>query len=439
MQKTPIRIIFVTLFLDLVGFSIIFPLFPAIADYYLGKDPNDPLMQLIFAAIHKIAAFSGASESVSPIVLFGGILGALYSFLQFVAAPFWGALSDRVGRRPVLLLTISGIAASYLLWFLSGSFTLLVIARALGGAMSGNISAATAAISDITTSENRARGMAVVGIAFALGFILGPAVGGISAHYNLLAHFPQWEVHGVNPFSAPALISLSLSLLNLAYVFFAFKETWVPNAVEPTTRSANPLRLFAPLPHKGVNRTNWAYFLFLVIFSGMEFTLTFLAVERLAYTPMKNAAMFIYIGLVIVLVQGGFVRRQARVVGEKKMALLGLALIIPGLSITGLALSTSTLYLGLTFLAMGAAMVIPCLTALASLYSPAAVQGRALGVFRSLGALARVIGPFAASMVYWRFGSAVPYIAGALALSLPLGFVGALPPLNPPSSAAREI
>src|SRR5690606_6324464 len=161
-------------------------------------------------------------------------------------------------------------------------------------------------------------------------------------------------------------------------------------------------KVFKPFQNKNVNLTNYAYFLFISAFSGMEFTLTFLAVERLGNTSMQNAYMFIFIGFILAMVQGGYVRRKAHLVGEKKMALRGLMSIIPGLIIIAFTESYFVLYLGLFFLALGSAMVIPTLTSLVSLFTDQSEQGKVLGIFRSLGALGRVVGPVLASLLYWK-------------------------------------
>lgn len=426
--KGTLKIVFLTLFLDLIGFSIIFPMFPAMAKYYLEVNPNDPVLAFIFQSITGLLSVGGA-DSFAPIVLFGGALGAIYSLLQFICAPLWGALSDRVGRKPVLLISVFGLAVSYLMWFFSASFTLLALARFVGGIMGGNISTASAVVADVTSTKNRSKGMAIIGIAFALGFILGPALGGISSKINLIEYYPSLEAYGVNPFSMPALIAFVLSALNLFFLMTRFQET-LPESKRGDTeleRTANPLKLFKPLPFPGINKTNLGYFLFLLAFSGMEFTLTFLAVERLSFSSLDNAYMFIFIGVVIALVQGGFVRRRASKIGEKRMVLMGLILLVPGLLLIARTTSLVTLYGGLFFLAMGSAMIIPCMTALVSLYSPSSHQGRALGIFRSLGALARVIGPIAASLVYWRMGGEYPYFLGSLFLLIPILLITTLP------------
>jgi ferrochelatase len=425
-NKRALKMVFLTMFIDLMGFSIIFPLFPALAKYYLQWDQDNMFLSTIFGWVESIQAMSGGVEDrMSPksIVLFGGILGGLYSLLQFIAAPIWGSISDRVGRKPVMIISIVGLMVSYFIWFFSGNFTLLILSRAIGGFMSGNLSIASAIVADVTDEKNRSRGMAVIGIAFALGFVLGPAMGGILSQVNLVSMNPALGILGVNPFSAPALAAFVLTVINLLMVVLSFRET-LPKEKRgqkgTQVRTINPLKMFKPLPYVKANITNISYFLFIAAFSGMEFSLTFLAVERLGFTPLDNGKMFIFIGFVIGMVQGGYVRRKAHQVGEVKMTLMGLSLLIPGLVIIGISNSVFMLYLGLFFLAAGSAMVIPCMTTLVSLYTPAEQQGHALGIFRSLGALGRLIGPLSGSLLYWRLGSLWAYLVGAGLIFLPL-------------------
>lgn len=442
--KRNFLVLFFILFIDIVGFTLIFPLFPTLAKYYLEVSANDPLLHLIFSWVQAIQNFFPSSHhsAMNQIVFFGGILGALYSVCQFLFAPLWGHLSDRWGRRPILMSSLIGILVGSFLWIFAGSFTLLVVARLLGGIMSGNISTATAVVADMTSAKERSKGMAIIGIAFALGFILGPALGGIFSLWDLPKHFPN--VPGLNPFSGVATFSFLLALINFLLLLFLFRETLTkevrearelelknnPGAATLPQRSINPLVLFKPFPFPGANKTNIAYFFFLSAFAGMEFTLTFLAAERFGFGPMDNAKMFVYIGFFIVLIQGGLVRRKAHQWGEKRMTLWGMGLIIPGLIIVALCGSRISLYLGLTFLAIGSAMVIPCITSLASLYTPPEHQGKVLGVFRSLGALARVVGPITASLLYGISVSSLPYWIGALFMVLPLALVSSLPQIK---------
>lgn len=431
-NRSPAFVLFLTLFLDLVGFSIIFPLFPAMLDHYLTAEGPDSILGRLAAQLRDVVATADLADWRVQ-VLFGGVLGSLYSLVQFLMSPVWGRLSDRFGRRPILLITVSGMVLSYVLWFFAGSFTLLIAARFLGGAMAGNISTATAAMADITTRENRAKGMGIIGAAFGLGFILGPALGGLLSLFDLTKHWPDLARFGVNPFSSAAGGALVLSVINLAWLRAHFAETLPPERRGQTThtRSIGPRSLLGVDLAPAVRRTNFAYFVFLLAFGGMEFTLTFLVRDRLHWTPGGMAGMFIYVGLLIALVQGGLVRRLAPRVGEKRLAILGLAIVIPGLAILAFADRAWVLFVGLTPMAVGSGFAIPSLTALVSLYSPPERQGAALGTFRSLGALSRAVGPLAASVAYWRFGPSVPYLAGAALLIVPIVLAATLPRPRP--------
>ncbi len=421
--KKTLKILFLTLFLDLVGFSIIFPLFPELIQYYLTVDNQN----FFLTHILKLVSTLSGNHVGATTVIFGGILASVFSLLQFLFSPFWGKLSDKIGRKPILVISLTGLAASYVLWFFAHSFTILILGRILGGMMAGNISTVTAVVGDITEQKDRSRGMAVIGMAFGLGFILGPAIGGLCSLVKLDQHW-TWFTN-ITPFSFAALVALILTLINLVSVIVQFDET-LPKEKRgkaENTRTANIFALLRPLPFPGVNLANFANFFFLIAFSGMEFTLTFLAHDRFQYDAHKNAMLFVFTGFLIALVQGGFVRRKAHQMGEKKMAGLGVVILIPGMLIIGNASSVALLYLGLSFMAIGSAMIIPCLTALASLFTPAESQGHSMGIFRSLGALARILGPLIACLTYWRFGSLYPYVFGAVFLLLPLFLIFKLP------------
>lgn len=428
--KSSIFIVALTIFLDLVGFSIIFPLFPALARHYLSVDPNNFFLKTIFESIATITNYTeSVSSPFSAIVLFGGMLGAIYSSLQFFAAPLWGAWSDKIGRKPVLVRSMAGMAVGYAIWIFSGSFTLLILSRIIDGIMGGNISTATAVVADVTTKENRSKGMAIIGVAFALGFVVGPAIGGILSLIDISAMYPVTADYGINPFSVPAFFAFALSVFNTVWISRKFKESLPKEkrGIVTTERSANIFKLFKPMPYPGINIVTFSYFLFLASFSGMEFTLTFLAAERLQYTPMQNAYIFIYIGFIIAFVQGGFVRRKASDIGEKKLAIIGMAALIPGLLMIAAAYTNKMLYGGLFFLAVGSSMIMPCLTTLVTLYTPSEEQGRSVGIFRSMGALARVVGPILASITYYKYGAWSPYVFGSIALLLPIMLMTRLP------------
>jgi len=425
-KKSPIGVLFLTVFVDLVGFSIIFPLFPDMLEHYAGADS---FFGGLIADLAELSGEQGEKRDFYTTILFGGILGSLYSILQFLFEPMWGRLSDRIGRRPVLLMTIGGLCVSYLVWIFSSSFLLLIFSRVLGGAMGGNISVATAAMADSTDEKNRAKGMGMIGMAFGLGFILGPAIGALLLSPSL--NIQSWGLPGLNPFSTAAAGAFLLSLWNLSWVMRSFKESLPEEErgkAHRAGRPISPLKLFRGFDIPGVTRTNMVYFLFLVAFAGMEFTLTFLAKDRLKYTSHDMMWIFIFVGLIIALVQGGVVRRMAPKMGEKKVTLCGLILLVPGLLITGTAQTGGMFYLGLAFLAVGSALATPCLTALASLYTPADWQGEVLGTFRSLGALSRAVGPILACAAYWKLGSEWPYYGATALVLLPILLALGLPP-----------
>jgi len=421
--KHTLGIIFLTLFLDLVGFSIIFPLFPAMLDYYLPNGAGDgSLLGQLIAPLSAWAERSGAEDPrFMTAVLFGGILGSLYSILQFICAPLWGAYSDRVGRRKVLLITIAGLALSYAAWFFAASFWVLVLARVLGGAMGGNLSVATAAVADCTTREKRSSGLAIIGIAFGLGFIVGPGIGGLFAKINLLEIAPSLGQFGVNPFSVPALVSFALALTNLIWVARSFKETLPTEKrgkVNSDRKSVPVFRMFKSRCPE-TRRTNLVYLLYMLAFSGMEFTLTFLAVERFQFSPAQNGGMFVFIGFVLILVQGGIVRRLAGPVGEKRLAVTGIACGIAAFLILAVALNLGLFFGALALMAFSIGLVSPTLSALVSLYTKEEEQGAAIGVFRSAGSLARAIGPLLAAFAYFAYGSKSAYLFGAVIVILP--------------------
>lgn len=424
-------IIFLTLFLDLVGFSIIFPLFPAMLEYYLpSSDGSSTLLGQLIAPLAGWAESSGATNPrFMTAVLFGGILGSLYSILQFICAPLWGAYSDRVGRRKVLLITISGLALSYIAWFFAASFWILVLARVLGGVMGGNLSVATAAVADSTTREKRSSGLAIIGIAFGLGFIVGPAIGGLLAKIDLSVIAPALKAFGVNPFSMPALVSLILTTINLIWVYRRFEETLPaekrgePN---PERKGLAVFRLFQ-CPDPATRRTNLVYLVYMLAFSGMEFTLTFLASERFDFTPAQNGGMFVFIGLILVLVQGGIVRRLASPIGEKRLAIAGIAFGVAAFLALAIAMQLGLFFGALALMAFSIGLVSPTLSALVSLYSSESDQGTNLGIFRSAGSLARAIGPLLAALVYFIYGSQSAYLFGALVVVIPLVMALKLP------------
>ncbi len=416
-NKKNLGAILLTLYIDLAGFSIIFPLFPGMLDYYFEKSGNSGILAWVIPHLDSI---TGGGHYTA--VLFGGVLGSLYSIMQFIFSPIWGGRSDRLGRKSVLKITLIGTAASYLIWLLSGSFELFVAGRILGGIMAGNISVATAAVADMTTRENRSKGMAMVGAVFGLGFITGPAIGAFLSKVNPLDYFPQLEAYGINPFSTPALISLILAIVNYFWLVSHFKESLDPAHIDSSApRSAwKSITGLISIENKNVRNANWVFFVFIAAFSGMEFTLTFFAAEKFAYSPAQNGYIFLYIGFLLVLIQGGLVRRLAPKIGERPLSIIGIASGLIAFLVLSQADTEFKFYVSLTFMSLAGGFVNPGMSALVSLYSPANKQGANIGLFRSAGSLARAVGPITAAGMYWYFNASAAYLFAAIVIFIPL-------------------
>ena len=451
MKKPTLFIVFLTVFIDVVGFSIVFPLFPAMLDHYLTLEGDGSLVGSLVAWLKSFAG--GDTNAVEkpgwPVAtLFGGVVGSLYGFLQFVFAPIWGAYSDRHGRRPTLIFTLGGIVLANLIWVFAGSFALLVLGRALGGIMAGNISTASAVAADITTGKNRASGMIIIGVALGLGFILGPAIGGFA--YSLTApETGTWQLVepgkavaglALHPFSGPAIIALAIAGVNWLLVIFLLSESLPPEKRSQHTaqRSFNPFVQLKRIHLPGVARTNLIYFVYWSAFSSVEFTIAFFATERLGFKPVNIAWMFVFIGLSLIFFQGGVARQLIKRVGERRTALAGVCSTLPGFLIIGNATSTAMLYGGLLLMTAGSGMTMPSLNSLVSRYTPGDRQGLSLGVFRSLGSLSRAIGPIMGGLLYWKFDSSMPYWVGAAFLVVPFFMALGLPPVPEHDEVSAE-
>ena len=263
-------------------------------------------------------------------VLFGGFLGSIFSFLQFLASPIIGGLSDRYGRRPLMILTCAGISLSYLLWVLSTNFTIFVLARVLGGVSKGNVSLSTAIVTDVSTPATRGKGMAMIGVAFSLGFLFGPMIGAAFSVWGKQQQSSDWYIY-------PAMFALLLSIIDVFYFIIFFRESLPASKRNQSTSATvqqaleyiNPVKLFKfaslsnlpPHKHGELQQIGLAYFIYLFLYSGMEFTLTFLTHIRFNFTPMQQGRMFLFVGIVMAVLQGGVVRRIP--LGSERKAAMG--------------------------------------------------------------------------------------------------------------------
>ncbi|CAG4983230.1 unnamed protein product [Colias eurytheme] len=428
-----IGLIFVSLLLDLLAFTMILPLLPSLLDYYNKEEGNKAtLYSSLLKAVQSFQKLTGAPERFAS-VLFGGALGSMYSFLQFLTSPIVGSLSDAYGRKPLLLICLIGIALSHGLWRYASSFSLFVLARFIGGLSKANVSLSMAIVTDVSNEKTRARGMALIGLAFSVGFIIGPLAGAWFAKSNDLTSGSWGE--------RPALYALSLSLANIFLVTFCIPETLPKEKRAPLSLSlsksldyVSPWHLvrfsavknLSPHQSKILYKLGLIYFIYLFIYSGLEFTLTFLTHHTFKYTAMQQGKMFLVIGVIMSVLQGGAARRLgAR--GAERAARLALAL--TPLSFLCVALAAANrppmmapiawLWAGLVLFALSTAFAVSCMTSMAAAQSPSESRGAVLGTVRSLGALARAAGPLVASTVYWCSGATTTYTIGGIILTIP--------------------
>lgn len=425
-RRNQLGAVFLLLFTDLVSFSIIFPLFAEMLVWYHDHDAGGWLA----LGMRAMDALAPGASSYQQAALFGGVIAAAYAGLQFLTAPWWGRLSDRIGRRPVILISLAGSALAYLGWVLAGSFLMLLLSRLAAGALSGAVSAANAAVADITgDGPERTKGMALVGMAFALGFIVGPMLGGLLGHVRI--DTPALAAWGVNPFSVPALVALTLALVNLGWVWWSFAETLPPErrGRAGDERTANPLRLFSGDLGTGVGLANLVFFGHTLLFSAKEATLVFYAAETLRWQIHHLGFLFAGMGVMSAAVQGGLVRRLAPTTGPKPLAWIGLLLLIPGYVLIALAasLGSTALIIGCLLLAAAAGFAFPALAAQASLLGDPARQGHVSGAFRSAGALGRALGPLLGAALYFAIAPSAPYWAAAIGVALPLAVLYLVP------------
>ncbi|ESO10778.1 hypothetical protein HELRODRAFT_186668 [Helobdella robusta] len=419
-------ILFISLVMDLLAFTVILPLLPTILEHYETAE-YDFLYDNIKAGVSGFKHLVGIPESEKwNSVLFGGIVGSMFSYLQFISSPTLGALSDVHGRRPLMIITSIVIALSYLLWAFSTSFTVFMLARIIGGISKGNVSLSTVIVGDVTSSSKRSKGMAVVGVAFSIGFLIGPLIG---------AWFSIRSSQDFNQFFVfPAIYAFVLASLNVLFIILFLKES-LPVAKRVcgfiNYSLINPFSLFnfSAVNHVSKNekehlkRIGLVYFMYLFIYSGLEFTLTFLTHQRFAYTSMQQGRMFLVTGLIMIIVHGTAVRK-VEPGKELEMARNGILILIPSFILVGMASNQVILYLGLVLFSYASATVVSCLTSETSRIGREENKGTIMGVFRSLGALARALGPFLAAIAYWYWSPMICYMVGAFLLILPCYLLG---------------
>jgi DHA1 family tetracycline resistance protein-like MFS transporter len=370
--------LFLIVLIDLIGFGLVIPLLP-------------------FYAVR----FGATAPEVTWLL-------ATYSLMQLVAAPLWGRLSDRLGRRPVLMASMAASALAYLWLGAANALWMLFAARALAGACAGNIAAAQAYIADITKPEERAHGMGMIGAAFGLGFIFGPALGGFLA--------------GNNPASAnlatPAWLAAALSGVALCGVLFVLRESHPVERRGLAPPQGRIGLILGALRRPVLSRLIVIFFLVILAFAAMESIFALWALRQLDWGPERVGFVFAYLGLLSAIMQGGLTRRLTKRYGEERLLLGGLVLLGVGLVIVPFARGLAVLSGAFAALAIGLGLVQPALNSLISRRAGREEQGQVLGVTQSVGSLARVIGPPIAGYLFAGVGRGSPFLGGAVVVAL---------------------
>ncbi len=378
MRRTSLFVLFLTVFIDLIGFGMVIPFLSFYAREY------------------------GASG-----VVVGAVVG-IYSIMQFFFAPVWGRLSDRIGRRPVILISLTASCIGYLLFGFARSLPVLFASRIIAGAGGANVGTAQAYISDVTTPAERARGMGLIGAAFGMGFILGPPLSGF---LSAIGTSRGW--HGN---TLPGLVAAGLSFTALSIAFAILAESKPPNL---TPRSALPpqfdTRIWRDMMHYGLLVTAMsALFLTLLAVSGMETSVTLHARDRFNFRQIDLAYFFLFMGVIVAVIQGGLIGRLAKKIGEKALVLIGAVAFTIGFAMVPSIWRVPLLYVVAFFFAIGQGLTYPSLTSLISKAAPDEERGSMLGLATSIGSLARFLGPIISGFFYDLGGAAGAFYAAAI-------------------------
>lgn len=368
---SPLGIVFTTVVIDLVGFGLVLPILPLWAEEF----------------------------GASPVQI--GLITASYAVMQLLFAPVWGRLSDRYGRRPVILVSLAGSAVSALMIGLAGTLLIVLIARLLQGIAGASYAAAQAYVADVTTREERARGMGMIGAAFGLGFVLGPALGAVFSSIDQ---------------RLPFFVAAGLAATNLVIAWFRLPESRRPGtAPAPAPRLALVRRA---LTSETLAPLVWLSFIATFAFVGMESTFALFGERRFDYSVTQVGLLFVYIGVLTAVAQGLLVGRVVARVGEARALVGGLSGTAAGLLLVGVSRDLWLLLIGLAVLAVASGLVFSTTTAMISLAAGEREQGLVLGLSASVGGAARIAGPLVATLLFQHAGIAAPLFLGAAIFAL---------------------
>ncbi|MCJ1356124.1 MAG: hypothetical protein MMC33_006118 [Icmadophila ericetorum] len=403
-----LRVIFISLLLDLISFTFILPLFPKLLEFYRNLDDNnasqDSLLNRILLGLNAYKqSFARPISDRYDIILLGGALGSMFSLLQAIASPFIGRLSDKYGRRTALLWSMMGNIASVALWVAATDFRTFLASRVVGGLSEGNVQLATAMAADVSDEKQRGATMALVGACFSIAFTFGPALGAWLANINTVA---------ANPFFTAAAFSLFLIIVETLYLYFCLPET-LPSRREKPTANGNGT---AHKNEKSVVHTrtnshlllNFTHFIFILFFSGMEFSLPFMTYDLFAYTSSSTGRLLGFMGLVAATLQGSVTRR----LHPLRVVQLGVVACAVSFFLLSRLTTERGLYAAATLLAVTTATVVTGLNSLSSFEAGEGERGGKLGNHRSWGQVGRAMGPLLFCTLYWWAGRDVAYTVG---------------------------
>jgi multidrug resistance protein len=388
-RKAQLGIIFLTILIDMIGFGIVIPVLPIYAETF-----------------HATA-------------LENGLLVAIFSFAQFLASPFWGKVSDRVGRKPVLFVSILGTAVGFVMMGLAGSLMMLFIARLIDGAAGGNIGTAQAYVADISTKEERSKAMGIIGAAFGIGFMFGPAIGGLMSHY-----------FGVR---SPFLLAAAMAVVNAILILVVLPES-LPRERRGKQTGGSIFDVIRHSDSRVYRNVTITYFCLITGFSMMTTIYALFLFHRFDLDPLHTGGMLAMVGFIGALIQGGLIGRLVKRYGEARLTTAGAVILALSLFALPLASGLATLIVFSAGIAVGNSLLMPTLSGIASRSVDENWQGRALGLMQSAGALARWVGPALAGLllsldvgkakdVYAR----TPLWAGAVLVAISIIFTLLLP------------